>query len=102
MISRYSPLQADPLPTVKGFALVFQGGRAHNPCKMLSILPNHRRAGPGVLEPCLRMPVVRCWDEKELPYPSDLTVAQWALIEPLLPAAKLPTRRILMRNEPSA
>ena len=24
----------------------------------------------------------------ELPYPSDLTAAQWALIEPLLPAAK--------------
>ena len=24
----------------------------------------------------------------ELPYPSDLTAAQWALIEPLLPAPK--------------
>jgi len=24
----------------------------------------------------------------ELPYPSDLTVAQWTLIEPLLPAPK--------------
>jgi len=30
---------------------------------------------------------------KELPYPSDLTAAQWALIEPLLPAAKLRGRR---------
>jgi putative transposase len=29
----------------------------------------------------------------ELPYPSDLTAAQWALIEPLLPAAKLRGRR---------
>ena len=29
----------------------------------------------------------------ELPYPSDLTAAQWALIEPLLPAAKPRGRR---------
>src|SRR6266404_4414528 len=28
-----------------------------------------------------------------IPYPSDLTAAQWALIEPLLPAAKLRGRR---------
>jgi len=30
---------------------------------------------------------------KELPYTSDLTAAQWTLIEPLLPAAKLRGRR---------
>src|ERR1700680_2315167 len=29
----------------------------------------------------------------ELPYPSDLTAAQWALIEPLLPAPKLKGRK---------
>jgi putative transposase len=28
------------------------------------------------------------WWMNELPYPSDLTEAQWALIEPLLPAPK--------------
>src|ERR1700693_4956134 len=36
----------------------------------------------------------------ELPYPSDLTAAQWALIEPLLPAPKLKgqKRRVDLRK----